>query len=115
MSLEIMHLAVAFVVYAAGEHLLAEMAGQVGHGRGPESRAKVRGDSPGTWETRTAPPRESGSWVTIGMEPETSRPALIQPSWSSAGDTNKVGGRWYGQAKATKRSGGWQEGVLARA
>jgi len=28
---------------------------------------------------------------------------LIQPPWSLAGDTNKEGGRWYGQAKATKR------------
>jgi hypothetical protein len=68
------------------------------------SRAKVQEDSPGTWETRTAPPRRSGLWVTRGG-PETSRPDWIPPLWSQAGDTNKEGGRWYRQTKATKCGG----------
>src|SRR5512139_48949 len=102
MSPEI-HLAAAFVVSTAGATPYCR-DGRAREARpGSESRAELREDSPGTWETRTAPPRDSGLWVTIGMEPGTSRPALIRPPWSLAGDTNKEGGRWYGQAKATKR------------
>jgi hypothetical protein len=108
------YIAVAFVVEIAGA-IPPCCDGMAQEARpGSESRAEVREDSPGTWEARTAPPRESGLWVTIGREPETSRPALIPPSWSWAGDTNKEGGRWYRQTEATK-CGGKAAGRLSTA
>jgi len=35
-------------------------------GRGLLSTAKVREDSPGTWETRSAPPGKGGIWMANG-------------------------------------------------
>jgi len=41
-----------------------------GRGRGRVSRAEVREDSPGTWETRTVPPRSDGLRVATGKSPK---------------------------------------------
>ncbi|MBW2154435.1 MAG: hypothetical protein JRH18_22565 [Deltaproteobacteria bacterium] len=83
-------------------------------GRGLMIRAEAREDSPGTWETRTAPSGETGCMGDHRGEPETSRPALILPLRSGAGDTNK--GEAGGTAKRRqRRAAGRHEGVLARA
>jgi hypothetical protein len=77
------------------------------------SRAKVREDSPGTWEARTTPPvRMAHGWPTGG--PGTAMPAQ-NPPHGEVRET-RTNGEVGGTAKRRKRSAaGWHEGVLARA
>jgi hypothetical protein len=88
-----------------GQHLAAAMAWQARHGRGLMSRAKAQEGLP---RNLGDPNCSTGRIWSMGdhrVEPETSRPALIPPFGSGAGETHKERGRWYRQTKATKCGG----------